>query len=69
MRKNKAIDLFQSLKNMFGAVVPHLIILQRGPGKVAVKGAIAHTVLFAALFFESRSLPVSTQLLEQLLGI
>lgn len=47
---------------MFGAVVPHLIILQREPGKAAVKGAIAHRVLFVALSFESRTLPVSKQL-------
>lgn len=55
---------------MFGAVVPHLIILQRGPRKAAVKGAIAHRLLFAALSFESRSLPVSKPLAvpKQLLG-
>lgn len=58
MRKDKAIDLFQS-KGMFGAVVPHVIILQRGPRNSAVKGARAPQVLFSALSLESRSLPVS----------
>lgn len=56
---------------MFETVVPSLIILQRrGPRKAAVKGAVAHGVLFAALSFKSRSLPVSKQLamLKQLLG-
>lgn len=38
---------------------PHLIILQRGPRKSAVKGAVAHKLLFSALSFESRSSPVS----------
>lgn len=53
---------------MFGAVVSYLIICQRGPRKAAVKGAIAHRVLFADFSLESRSLPVSKQLsiLEQL---
>lgn len=55
---------------MFGTVIPHLIILQRGSRKAAVKGAIAHRGLFAALSFKSRSLPVGKQLaiLKELLG-
>lgn len=55
---------------MFGAVVPLLVILLRGPRKAAVKGSVAHRVLFAALLFESSSLHVSKQLaiLKQLLG-
>lgn len=52
MRKDKVIDLFQN-KRMLGAVVPHLIILQRGPRNSGVKGAIAHEVPFSALPFES----------------
>lgn len=47
---------------MFGAVVSHLIIWQRGLRKTAVKGAIALRMLFADFSLESRSSPASKQL-------